>query len=145
MNLDAELEDIRERFMMKPVTQLTEFELNQVVTNVVRRFYDEGSWLVDDDGQPILTFEEVEIIIGRHEHRGAYSMSVCAVRRHTMEKAQMITREMFIAATGREPVLDDLDRVNCPHAGEAGHFSCGWNEEHDKPQMDIGPVIPRCT
>jgi len=28
--------------------------------------------------------------------------------------------------TGQENSQDDLDRVNCPHAGEIGHKNCGW-------------------
>jgi hypothetical protein len=51
----------------------------------------------------------------------------------------LITREKFIEATGREPINDDLDRCNCPEAGKLGHWSCGWNIEHDKPQFMVGP------
>lgn len=54
-----------------------------------------------------------------------------------------ITREKFIEATGREPEQDDLDRANCPKAGEIGHFCCGWNRTLNKPQFDIGPLGPR--
>lgn len=52
----------------------------------------------------------------------------------------MITREQFIAATGREPQDDDLERVNCEHAGKLGHWCCGWNQELNKPQFDVGPI-----
>lgn len=51
-----------------------------------------------------------------------------------------ITREKFIAATGREPENDDLDRCNCRFAGDIMHQCCGWNVEHDKPQFEIGPL-----
>ncbi len=50
-----------------------------------------------------------------------------------------ITREKFIAATGREPVDDDLERCNCEHAGALLHSCCGWNELLDLPQFDVGP------
>jgi hypothetical protein len=50
-----------------------------------------------------------------------------------------ITREYFIKATGREPQDDDLDRCNCPHAGEIGHFCCGWDTFLNQPQFDTGP------
>lgn len=33
----------------------------------------------------------------------------------------------FKQKVGRLPVDDDLDRVNCEHAGEIGHEFCGWN------------------
>lgn len=51
-----------------------------------------------------------------------------------------ITREKFIAATGREPEQDDLERCNCRFAGDIMHRFCGWNEAHDKPQFEVGPL-----
>ena len=45
----------------------------------------------------------------------------------------MITREQFIAATGYEPVDDDLERCNCPLAGGPAHMVCGWCDIHNKP------------
>lgn len=53
-----------------------------------------------------------------------------------------ITREKFVQATGREPQDDDLERCNCQSAGRAAHSCCGWSEEHDKPQFEIGPRLP---
>jgi len=50
-----------------------------------------------------------------------------------------ITREQFIAATGEEPMNDDLDRCNCTKAGQAGHYSCGWNRKHNMPVFMVGP------
>lgn len=44
-----------------------------------------------------------------------------------------ITREDFIAAVGREPVDDDLDRCNCLAAGTVGHYMCGWDLEANLP------------
>jgi hypothetical protein len=44
-----------------------------------------------------------------------------------------ITREHFIDATGRDPVNDDLDRCNCPYAGQMGHFLCGWDSGLELP------------
>lgn len=51
-----------------------------------------------------------------------------------------ITREKFVAATGREPELDDLERCNCPRAGNLGHWYCGWDEKWDLPQFMSGTV-----
>ena len=44
----------------------------------------------------------------------------------------------FKAKTGCEPVYDALARVNCPRAGEGGHWQCGWCEKHDKPRFQCG-------
>lgn len=51
-----------------------------------------------------------------------------------------ISRDAFVAATGREPADDDLDRCNCVMAGEIGHLCCGWDYYRNLPQMDIGPL-----
>lgn len=48
----------------------------------------------------------------------------------------IITREHFISATGREPEHDDLERCNCPHAGEITHSMCGWDTERNKPRFE---------
>lgn len=50
-----------------------------------------------------------------------------------------ITRDLFLAATGREPEQDDLERCNCPTAGRPGHFSCGWNGRLNRPVFEVGP------
>jgi hypothetical protein len=47
----------------------------------------------------------------------------------------MWTREDFINNVGREPELDDLERCNCPHAGETGHKACGVCK-HNKPYFE---------
>lgn len=52
----------------------------------------------------------------------------------------MITAEMFKAATGIDPEEDDLDRCNCPHAGEEGHWHCGWDAAKNRPQFYGVPV-----
>lgn len=44
-----------------------------------------------------------------------------------------ITAEQFKAATGHEPVLDDLERCNCTKAGQMGHQMCGWNRALNLP------------
>ncbi len=41
----------------------------------------------------------------------------------------LITAEYFVRATGRKPVDDDLERVNCTK----GCSQCGWNWEHNCP------------
>ena len=53
----------------------------------------------------------------------------------------MITIEKFKEATGHEPLNDDLERCNCPQAGETGHFFCGWNTETNLPQFYGKPCI----
>ena len=53
---------------------------------------------------------------------------------------KIITAEYFKEATGREPEKDDLERCNCEYAGHFMHSCCGWNEEYNKPQFEIGPV-----
>ena len=52
-----------------------------------------------------------------------------------------ITAEVFKAATGREPEIDDLERCNCSHAGEEGHYFCGWDKSNNCPQFMSAPVI----
>ncbi len=44
-----------------------------------------------------------------------------------------ITRAKFKAATGVDPVDDDLERCNCKKAGEAAHWMCGWDEKRNLP------------
>lgn len=46
-----------------------------------------------------------------------------------------MTREEFIAAVGREPEQDDLDRANCELAGAIGHWSCGVCPTHGAPEF----------
>lgn len=48
----------------------------------------------------------------------------------------MKTIAEFVAATGREPTDDDMDRVNCDSAGDIMHMCCGWCAVHDKPMFD---------
>jgi len=47
----------------------------------------------------------------------------------------MITREQFIKAVGCEPEQDDLDRCNCPLAGQPEHSLCGWDDELNLPRF----------
>ena len=37
-----------------------------------------------------------------------------------------ITAEIFQRFVGRAPINDDLERCNCPLAGQFMHTSCGW-------------------
>jgi hypothetical protein len=50
-----------------------------------------------------------------------------------------ITKEIFLECTGHEPEYDDLERCNCPKAGEEGHAMCGWNSERNMPVFMVGP------
>ncbi len=49
-----------------------------------------------------------------------------------------ITRTDFVAHVGREPKDDDLERCNCPKAGQLGHQACGWDEETQLPVFMVG-------
>jgi len=53
--------------------------------------------------------------------------------------SELITAEKFKEATGHDPILDDLERCNCPDAGEIGHSMCGWNHEQNCPQFMARP------
>ena len=50
----------------------------------------------------------------------------------------MITAQYFQEATGHEPVNDDLERCNCPKAGEEMHQQCGWNYSWNLPVFMVG-------
>jgi hypothetical protein len=45
----------------------------------------------------------------------------------------MISAEHFEDRVGRPPENDDLERSNCPIAGEVGHWGCGWAMPEDLP------------
>jgi hypothetical protein len=47
----------------------------------------------------------------------------------------IITAEQFRHATGRDPVGDDLERVNCSKAGDLGHWFCGWDDMANLPRF----------
>ena len=44
--------------------------------------------------------------------------------------------EEFKQKTGCAPEDDDLERVNCPKAGQTGHLNCGWCDKHDHPVFE---------
>lgn len=50
-----------------------------------------------------------------------------------------ITAEMFRAAVGYAPEQDDLERCNCPKAGQMGHFYCGWDKARNMPNFVPDP------
>jgi hypothetical protein len=52
-----------------------------------------------------------------------------------MNERPVITAEYFEHATGYAPMNDDLDRCNCPQAGEMRHWGCGWDWEADLPMF----------
>lgn len=52
-----------------------------------------------------------------------------------IDMGEKITRAKFIERTGKQPIHDDMERVNCPDAGKPGHLSCGWCDEHNLPQF----------
>lgn len=49
-----------------------------------------------------------------------------------------ITAEYFEQATGYAPVQDDLERSNCPKAGQMGHAYCGWCDKCNRPVFACG-------
>lgn len=50
----------------------------------------------------------------------------------------MFTEQDFIAMTGREPEYDDMERLNCEHAGTFGHHYCGYCSSCNKPKFMCG-------
>lgn len=52
-----------------------------------------------------------------------------------------ITAEHFRKAVGRDPIQDDLERSNCPQAGELGHHFCGWDHDKDLPVFMVGREV----
>lgn len=55
-----------------------------------------------------------------------------------MSSARVIDTKEFTEAVGSSPEIDDLERCNCPRAGEPGHMQCGWNEEKHLPVFIAG-------
>jgi len=56
-----------------------------------------------------------------------------------MDEDQVISEENFKERFGREPELDDLDRVNCDLGPDhVGHWHCGVCPTHDKPRFECG-------
>ena len=47
----------------------------------------------------------------------------------------MITAKQFKKATGYAPRDDDLERCNCPKAGQLGHTLCGWSDTMGMPSF----------
>lgn len=56
----------------------------------------------------------------------------------------MMDAATFERLTGRAPIQDDLERVNCRKICCVGHHSCGWNLTFNRPSFerhDSGDVI----
>lgn len=64
------------------------------------------------------------------EYWHAKRMAMC----HAAARRE-ITAEHFKLVTGVEPEQDDLDRCNCPKAGQHFHYCCGWDWERDRPNF----------
>jgi hypothetical protein len=47
----------------------------------------------------------------------------------------MIDAKQYAARVGHPPIEDDLERANCPDAGQVGHYFCGWCERCDRPRF----------
>jgi hypothetical protein len=50
----------------------------------------------------------------------------------------MINTNEFEKRFGCKAERDDLDRVNCSHAGSVGHYHCGVCSIHNKPRFMCG-------
>lgn len=50
------------------------------------------------------------------------------------------TEEDFERMVGSPPELDDMERLNCEHAGALLHMCCGYCETHDKPRFVCGCI-----
>ena len=48
---------------------------------------------------------------------------------------ETITADDFEQLTGQAPKQDDLERVNCDEAGNAGHHQCGLCEQCGYPRF----------
>lgn len=55
-----------------------------------------------------------------------------------------MTKEEFMAVTGFEPEQDDLERANCPKAGQLGHKACGVCE-HGMPTWTCKDCFPKAV
>jgi hypothetical protein len=77
-------------------------------------------------------------VFASRDDANAYAATVAASRDPRV--VPHITAEYFTAATGSEPVQDDLERANCPCAGlQMGHSQCGWNIAANLPVFMAGP------
>ena len=47
----------------------------------------------------------------------------------------------FREVVGRDPVDDDLHRVNCLDGGKVGHYLCGWCGEHETPRFQCACLL----
>ena len=122
-------------------TQITPFAMASIRTSfqqLIYRFYEAEGYLLDRWMEPILDVEDVDILVDSHR----YEVSIVADRKRKPSPVEpphpsaTITREMFEQATGRVPEQDDLERANCPQAGQIGHSGCGWNIGMNKPQWE---------
>ena len=52
------------------------------------------------------------------------------------QRPRPMIAEQFRALTGRWPMHDDLERVNCDKVGQVGHFCCGWCERRGIPSFE---------
>jgi hypothetical protein len=55
----------------------------------------------------------------------------------------MITEAEFKQRFKRDPVHDDLERVNCDRVGEPGHWQCGICDNHSRPRFECSCIAPR--
>lgn len=77
----------------------------------------------------------VQPVLGnRHAKRPSqFGAAVFALSEMQTADTITITSEHFRKATGRDPINDQLERVNCEKAGKFGHSMCGWCQQHDVP------------
>jgi hypothetical protein len=134
-NLEATA--IANRFFGMQSTATNEALIKVAFQQLICRFYEAGGYLLDRLQRPILDVDQVDILVDRHEHE----VSIVTDRKRKPVRVETsrpvtITSEMFERATGRRPDNDDLERANCPLAGQIGHSGCGWNAGMNKPQWE---------
>jgi hypothetical protein len=97
--------------------------MRDIVAEGIRQMEEDGSAPPDFFRWTLVANERgtVDIAIGRNLVR--YPMDA----------------EEFRARLGVEPEPGELDRINCPQAGEIGHATCGWDPAAKRPRCLGGP------
>lgn len=81
--------------------------------------------------------EEVFRFVAKQEPFDPARINFYAVRcfdRYPMDAAE------FEVIFGRQPINDDLHRINCAEEGSIGHMMCGWCMQHEIARFECGCV-----
>jgi hypothetical protein len=76
--LEQRMADIQDHFLGQPSQPITEAAFKSAVQALVRQFYAEGGFLLDRTEEPILSVDDVEVIVTR----GRHILSATCVRRN---------------------------------------------------------------